>query len=162
MALNVLSYSSPQPECTMTIVADILREKADHAIRAIGPHASVFEAMQMMSQWNIGALLVIESGQIVGMMTERDYARKIALMERLSRDTPVCDVMSSPVMFVHPRQTHDECMALMTEHRIRHLPVLDKGELVGLISIGDLVKNIISEQQFVIKQLEHYITGLRA
>jgi CBS domain-containing protein len=99
---------------------------------------------------------------VVGIVSERDYARKVALMARSSRDTPLRDIMSSPVMFVHPHQTSDECMALMTENRLRHLPVMREGKLIGLISIGDLVKNIISEQKFIIEQLEHYIAGQHA
>ena len=112
-----------------------------------------------MALKNIGALLVVEAGKVVGIVTERDYARKIALLERVSKDTPVSEIMSSPVMYVHPQQTCEECMALMTENRLRHLPVISAGELVGLISIGDLVKDIISQQRFIIEQLEHYIAG---
>lgn len=145
----------------MTLVADILKTKAEQSIHSIGPAASVFDAVQTMAQMNIGALLVVDAGQVVGMVTERDYARKVVLMDRSSKATPVRDIMSSPVMYVEPRQTSEECMALMTENRLRHLPVLDGGKLVGLVSIGDLVKDIISEQKFVIEQLEHYISGQR-
>ena len=105
--------------------------------------------------------LVIEGERVVGIITERDYARKIALRARSSRETAVRDIMTSPVMCVRPVQTSQECMALMTENRLRHLPVMDSGKLIGLISIGDLVKDIISEQKFVIQQLEHYIHGER-
>ena len=98
---------------------------------------------------------------LVGMLTERDYARKVALMDRVSRDTPLRVIMTRPVMYVQPRSTSQECMALMTENRLRHLPVMDGGKLIGLISIGDLVKDIISEQKFIIEQLEHYISGER-
>ena len=143
----------------MTLVADILKTKTDPSLHTIGPAASVFEAVQTMAQKNIGSLLVVDAGQIVGMLTERDYARKIVLMDRSSKVTPVSDIMSSPVMYVQPSRTSGECMALMTQNRLRHLPVLDGGKLVGLVSIGDLVKDIISEQQFIIEQLEHYITG---
>ena len=145
----------------MTIVADILKSKADPGVHTIGPAASVFDAVGLMAQKNIGALVVVEHGQIVGMLTERDYARKVALMDRSSRDTPLRDIMTRPVMYVHPRHTSEECMALMTENRLRHLPVMDDGKLIGLISIGDLVKDIISEQKFIIEQLEHYISGER-
>lgn len=145
----------------MTVVADILKSKADATVHTIEPDASVFEAIQSMAQKNIGALLVVDHGQLVGVVTERDYARKVALMDRSSRDTPLRDIMTTPVMYVQPRQTIEECMALMTENRLRHLPVMDGGKLIGVISIGDLVKGIISEQKFIIEQLEHYITGQR-
>ena len=145
----------------MTTVADILKSKANPAVHTIDPAASVFEAVQAMAQKDIGALVVVEHDQIVGMITERDYARKVALMARASRDTPLREIMTSPVMYVRPHQTSEQCMALMTENRLRHLPVMEGGRLIGLISIGDLVKNIISEQQFIIEQLEHYISGQR-
>ena len=145
----------------MTAVAEILKSKADSTIHSIAPTASVLDALQRMADKSIGALLVMEDDAIVGILTERDYARKIALMGRRSGLTLVREVMTSPVMFVGPSNTSEECMALMTESRTRHLPVVDDGQLLGLISIGDLVKNIISEQQFVIEQLEHYITGHR-
>lgn len=143
----------------MTTVAQILKSKPDQATYTIVPEASVFGAVKLMAEKNIGALVVIERGTIVGMVTERDYARKIVLMARSSKETPVRDIMTSPVMCVRPRQTSEECMALMTENRLRHLPVVDEGELIGLVSIGDLVKDVISEQKFVIQQLEHYIAG---
>jgi CBS domain-containing protein len=119
----------------------------------------MFDAVKLMAEKNIGALLVLDGQRIAGIVTERDYARKIVLLGRSSRETPVGDVMSSPVMYVRPDQTNEECMALMTDNRVRHLPVVDQGRLVGLISIGDLVKDIIFEQKFIIEQLEHYITG---
>jgi CBS domain-containing protein len=115
-----------------------------------------------MAEKNIGALLVLEGERIAGIVTERDYARKIVLLGRSSKQTSVGDIMSSPVMYVRPDQTNEECMALMTDNRMRHLPVVDQGKLLGLISIGDLVKDIISEQKFIIEQLEHYIAGDRA
>ena len=146
----------------MTIVADILKTKAEHSVHTVGPAASVFEAVQAMAQHNIGALLVVDdAGQVVGIVTERDYARKVVLLDRSSKLTPVRDIMSSRVMYVQPQHTSGECMALMTDNRLRHLPVLDDGKLVGLVSIGDLVKDIISDQQFIIEQLEHYISGQR-
>jgi CBS domain-containing protein len=143
----------------MTTVAQILKTKPDQSVATISPEASVFEAVQKMAEKNIGALVVMEGGKVIGMITERDYARKVALMARSSRDTPVRDIMSSRVMYVRPEQTNDECMALMTENRLRHLPVMQGERMVGLISIGDLVKDIISEQRFIIEQLEHYIAG---
>ena len=145
----------------MKTAAQILSSKPDQAVHAIAPSASVYEAMKLMAEKNVGALLVREAEKIAGMITERDYARKIILMGRASRDTPVRDIMTSEVLYVRPDQTSEECMALMTENRIRHLPVIDGGKLVGLISIGDLVKDIISEQRFIIDQLEHYIRGER-
>jgi CBS domain-containing protein len=143
----------------MTTVAQILKTKPDPSVATISPEASVFEAVQKMAEKNIGALVVMEGGKVVGMVTERDYARKIALMARSSRDTPVRDIMSTRVMYVRPDQTNEECMALMTENRLRHLPVMQAERMVGLISIGDLVKDIISEQKMIIEQLEHYIAG---
>jgi len=143
----------------MTTVAQILKSKRDQAVESISPEASVFEAVQKMAEKNIGALVVMEGGKVVGMVSERDYARKVALMARSSRDTPVRDIMSTPVMYVRPSHTNEECMALMTENRLRHLPVMEGERMVGLISIGDLVKDIISEQRFIIEQLEHYIAG---
>jgi CBS domain-containing protein len=146
----------------MTAVADILKSKADQTVHAVGPDDSVFTALQIMADKGIGALLVMQGEQIVGIVTERDYARKIALKGLTSAMTKVRDVMTTSVMFVRPEQTSEECMALMTDNRLRHLPVVKGDKLIGLISIGDLVKDIISEQKFVIEQLEHYITGHRS
>ena len=143
----------------MTTVAHILKSKPDQAIFTVAPSAPVFEAISLMAEKSVGALLVLKDGQMIGIVTERDYARKIAVMGRSSRDTPVRDIMSTSVMYVQPEQTSEECMKLMTEHRVRHLPVMQGGKLIGLISIGDLVKGIISEQKFLIEQLEHYIHG---
>ena len=146
----------------MTVVADILKAKGDAVVHSIGPDDSVFDALQRMADKGIGALLVMEGDRIVGIVTERDYARKIALKGRTSALTQVCDVMTTSVMFVKPAQTSEECMALMTDNRLRHLPVIKDDKLIGLISIGDLVKHIISEQKFVIEQLEQYISGQQA
>jgi len=121
----------------------------------------VFDALKLMADKNIGALLVMEGEEVAGIITERDYARKIVLMSRSSKQTPVREIMTSAVMYVRPDQTSEECMVLMTENRLRHLPVIDGGRLVGIISIGDLVKDIIAEQRFTIEQLEHYISGER-
>jgi CBS domain-containing protein len=139
----------------------ILRAKPQQTVHTISPTASVFDAVKLMADHEIGALLVMEGEAIVGIITERDYARKIVLMARSSKETPVRDIMTSRVMYVGPGQTTEECMALMTENRLRHLPVLDSGKLLGIVSIGDLVKDIISEQRFIIDQLEHYIRGER-
>ena len=145
----------------MTTAADLLKSKHHQTVFTITPTASVFEAVKLMADKNIGALLVMKGAQVAGIITERDYARKIALMSRSSRDTPVQEIMTSVVMYVRPDQTSEECMALMTENRLRHLPVMDGDKLLGLVSIGDLVKDIISEQKFTIQQLEHYISGER-
>jgi CBS domain-containing protein len=141
----------------MATVSQILKTKADQAVHSISPSASVFDAVKLMADKNIGAVLVGEGDKIVGILTERDYARKIVLMSKSSKDTPVRDVMTADVMYVRPEQTSEECMSLMTENRLRHLPVMNKGKLVGLVSIGDLVKDVISEQKFLIQQLEQYI-----
>ena len=143
----------------MTTAADLLKSKHHQTVFTITPTASVFEAVKAMADKNIGALLVMKGAQVAGIITERDYARKIALMSRSSRDTLVQEIMTSVVMYVRPDQTSEECMALMTENRLRHLPVMDGDKLLGLVSIGDLVKDIISEQKFIIEQLEHYIRG---
>ena len=145
----------------MKTAAQILRSKPDQIVHTIEPTASAYEAVKLMADRNVGALVVVEHGKVVGIVSERDYARKVALMERSSKDTPLRDIMSSPVMYVNPEQTTDQCMVLMTENRLRHLPVMDSGQLIGLVSIGDLVKATISDQQFIIEQLEHYISGQR-
>jgi CBS domain-containing protein len=143
----------------MQTAAQILKSKPSQTVHTIEPAASVYEAVKLMAEKNVGALLVVERGKVVGIVSERDYARKVVLMARSSKDTPLRDIMSSPVLYVNPEQTTDQCMALMTENRLRHLPVMDGDQLVGLVSIGDLVKATISEQQFLIAQLEHYISG---
>ena len=146
----------------MKTVAHILEAKRERTVYTITPDASVLDALKRMAERDVGALLVIEGEKIVGIVSERDYARKMILMGRSSNETPVRDIMTSPVMYVRPNHSNEECMKLITENRLRHLPVIDNGKLVGLISIGDLVKDIISEQKFIIEQLEHYITGQRA
>jgi CBS domain-containing protein len=143
----------------MKSVAHILKSKPDSTVYTIAPTASVFDALKLMADKSIGGLVVTEGEQVVGMMTERDYARKVILVARSSKETPVRAIMTSQVMYVRPDNTSEDCMRLMTENRLRHLPVMDGGKLVGLVSIGDLVKDIISEQKFIIEQLEHYITG---
>jgi CBS domain-containing protein len=145
----------------MKSVTLILKSKPDQTVYTIAPTDPVFDALKLMAEKSIGALVVTEGERVVGIITERDYARKVILMARSSKETPVRDIMTSSVMYVRPDQTSEECMVLMTENRLRHLPVMESGKLVGLISIGDLVKDIISEQKFIIEQLEHYITGER-
>lgn len=144
----------------MTTVKQILEAKGStfHAVR---PTDSVFDALSLMAQFDIGCVLVTDSDKLVGIFTERDYARKVVLLGRASIDTPVREVMTSAVRFVHPSNSAEQCMAVMTENRLRHLPVLDGERVVGLVSIGDLVKSVISEQQFIITEMERYITGAR-
>ena len=143
----------------MKSVAQILKSKPEQTIHTISPSTSVFDAVKLMADKNIGALPVMEDAKIVGIITERDYSRKIILMGRSSIETPVRDIMTSPVIYVRPDQTNEECMALMTDKRTRHLPILDHKHVIGLVSIGDLVKAVIREQKFVIEQLQHYISG---
>ncbi|GAA3994000.1 CBS domain-containing protein [Comamonas faecalis] len=145
----------------MTTVAEILKSKPSAQIHSVAPTDTVLTALRLMSDKGIGALLVMQGEQIAGIFTERDYARKVVLLGRSSGDTPISEVMTRAVRFVHPDQTAEQCMALMTDHRLRHLPVIDaeNGGLVGLVSIGDLVKSVISAQQFIIEQMEQYITG---
>jgi CBS domain-containing protein len=126
---------------------------------SLEPQATVYEALQLMSEKEVGAILVLEEGQVVGIFTERDYARKLILKGKFSKDTAVRDLMTQEVLYVDPHNTIDDCMVLMTNKRVRHLPVLDNGQLVGLVSLGDMVKHIISDQESTIAQLEKYITG---
>lgn len=126
---------------------------------SIRPDASVLDALALMAEKEIGALLVIDDSGPVGVISERDYARSVALKGKTSRSTPVRGIMTSPVRCVTPDATVEESMALMTERRVRHLPVVDGNQVVGLVSIGDLVKSIISDQKFIIEQLEHYISN---
>jgi CBS domain-containing protein len=128
-------------------------------IWTIGPEEPVLEAIQMMADKHIGALPVVRGDELIGIVSERDYARKVILLGRSSSDTPVWQIMSSPVVTVAPDEAVHRCMEIMTERRIRHLPVVDRGALVGMISIGDLVKAVIEEQQQTITQLERYIAG---
>ncbi len=134
-----------------------LLDRKGRAVYAIGPEDPVLEAIQLMADHHIGALVVLRNGELAGILSERDYARKVILMGRSSDETPAWQIMSSPVHSVSPDGTLEECMRLMTEKRIRHLPVVETGRVVGMISIGDLVKAVIEEQQRTIEQLESYI-----
>lgn len=145
----------------MIKVGQLLRKKG-HAVWSVSPDATILEALQLMADKNVGALVVTQSDQVVGIFSERDYARCVVLKGRTTEDTRVREVMTEEVVFIHPEQGLEECMALMTEKHIRHLPVVDEGRLKGLISIGDVVKEIISEQEFTIHNLENYITGGKA
>jgi CBS domain-containing protein len=141
----------------MKKVRDILEIKV-REVWSIGPSESVFDALKLMAEKGIGALVVLEAGKVVGIISERDYARKVILQGRSSPTTLVSEIMTARVAYAQPQQNIDECMAIMTEKRIRHLPVMEDGLLIGVISIGDLVKSIIAEQRFIIEQLERYIT----
>jgi len=140
----------------MATVRQLLGAKGN-AIFSVGPEDPVLEAIRQMADRRVGALLVMKGSELVGIVSERDYARKVILMGRSSSATPVWQIMSSPVHTVTPDQTVDECMRLMTERRVRHLPVVENGQVVGVISIGDLVKAVIEDQQHTIEQLESYI-----
>ncbi|WP_027014906.1 CBS domain-containing protein [Comamonas composti] len=144
----------------MSTVADILKAKGSNSIYSVAASDTMLLALQRMAEKGVGALLVLDDAHIAGIITERDYARKIALQGRSSAATTVGEVMTRKVHCVSPEQSSEECMSLMTSLRIRHLPVLNAHrQLLGMISIGDIVKEIISAQQFTIQQLEHYISG---
>jgi IMP dehydrogenase len=143
----------------MTSVSRLLSVKPNKAVYTIEADDAVYSALRLMAENRIGSLLVTDNGVTVGIVTERDYAQKVALMGRVSRSTPVREIMSSRVLFVRPEQTSYECMTLMSQYHVRHLPVLREDSLIGMISIGDLVKDIIADQQFTIEQLERYITS---
>jgi len=140
----------------MKTVRDILRLKGGE-VYTVSPGETVFEAIRRLADLGVGSLVVVDQGRPVGLFSERDYTCKVALEGRSSRETPVEEVMTRQLLVVTPDTTTNECMALMTENRIRHLPVVEEGRLAGLVSIGDIVKDIIDEQQFVIEQLEKYI-----
>lgn len=142
----------------MNKVSDLLENKGEE-VWSIGPDASVYDAIKLMAEKGVGALMVTEGTKVVGVISERDYARKVILMGLSSRETKIRDIMTTHVVYADPEHTVEECMALMTDKRIRHLPIMDGEKLAGVISIGDLVKSIIAEQKFTIEQLERYIVG---
>ena len=144
----------------MTTVKDVLERKGRN-VSSISPDASVFDALKMMADNNIAALVVLEDGKLVGIITERLYAREIILKGRTSPGTFVREIMSTRVIYARPDQSVQECMAVMTARNVRHLPVLEDERLVGIVSIGDMVKSVIGDQTFTIEQLEHYIHGDR-
>ncbi len=144
----------------MTTVREIL-DKKGYNIWSVTPTDTVREALLLMAQRNCGALVCIDEGRLAGIISERDYARKVMLQGKSSRDTLVQDVMTRIVSYVVPQHTVSDCMALMTTKHIRHLPVVENGEVVGLVSIGDIVKELISEQEFMLQQMENYIVGAR-
>ncbi|TYB32351.1 MAG: CBS domain-containing protein [Flexistipes sinusarabici] len=142
----------------MSTVKDILSKK-ESQVHTVSPEKTVFEALKIMSDEDIGALIVTVGDSVKGIFSERDYARKVILKGKSSKDLKVSDIMTTDVLFVTPKNTVEECMALMTEKRIRHLPVLENKKLTGLVSIGDIVKQVISDHKFTIKELEKYISG---
>lgn len=144
----------------MKVVKDVLQAKG-HQVWSITPDATVYDALTLMAEKNVGALVVLEGGRVVGIISERDYARKVILKGKASKDLQVREIMTHRVVCVRPEQTMAECMVLMTDKHIRHLPVLVDDRLAGLVSIGDVVKAIIAEKEFIIEQLESYITGNR-
>ena len=140
----------------MRTVSDIIKRKGTH-VWSVRPDATVYDTLQLMAEHEIGAVVVSEQGKVVGIFSERDYARQVILKGRTSKDTPVREVMSPRVIFVRPEQTVEDCMALMTDKRVRHLPVLKEGALLGMVSIGDVVKDMIADREFIIEQLANYI-----
>jgi CBS domain-containing protein len=143
-----------------TTVRQLINRKGN-LVWSTQPDAMVFDALKLMAEKGLGALLVLDGDQLVGIFSERDYARKVILRGKSSHNTTIGEIMTEKVLVVHPNQTMNECMALMTDKRIRHLPVMEDDSVIGIISIGDVVKEIISEQEFVIGQLENYIAGRR-
>jgi len=150
-------YHAPSMELTGKIGA--LIEKKGSRVWSLAPTATIYDALAMMAEKGVGALLIVDEGQLLGILSERDYARKVLLKGRSSRDTAVTEIMSSPVVSVSPSQTVEECMHIVTDKRIRHLPVIENGRIVGIVSIGDLVNWVITAQRETIHHLEAYIAG---
>ena len=144
----------------MTTTVQQLLEKKDSTIFSVTPDTVVFDAIKLMDQAKVGALLVLNQEHLVGIVSERDYARKVILKDKQSHNTPVKEIMTSKVLYVGPHQTCDECLVIMSKNHIRHLPVLENEKPIGILSVMDVVKNIISEKEFIIEQLENYISGV--
>lgn len=142
----------------MSTIKDVLQRKGDK-VHTVGPDDSVLDALRLMAEADVGALVVVEGGKVVGMFSERDYARKIILKGQSSAETKVREIMSAPVLYIEPRETIEGGMALMTERQVRHLPVLDGDKLLGIVSLRDLAREHIANKDFIIEQLEHYIRG---
>ncbi len=142
----------------MTTIGQLLKTKGNE-IWSIAPQATIYEALQVMSEKDVGALLVVHKGDVVGIFSERDYARKLILKGKFSKDTSVEELMTRKVLYVGPESTIEDCMALMTAKSVRHLPILKNERLIGIVTLGDVVKQIISDQEFTINQLENYISG---
>ncbi|MFY9842157.1 MAG: CBS domain-containing protein [Terriglobales bacterium] len=140
-------------------IAEVLQSKRENRILSIPPDQTVYEAIKKMAEYGVGALLVMSDNQLLGLISERDYARKVVLKGHVSKDILVREIMTIAIVSVNPRRPVDECMAIMTEHRFRHLPVIENDAVVGVVSLGDVVKWIISEQEEAIHELESYIVG---
>jgi len=142
----------------METVRQLLEQKG-HDVWSVAPDTSVYDAVKLMATQNVGALVVLQEQRVVGVISEREYSRQVILKGRSSKTTAVREIMVTPVLYARPDQTVEECMALMTDKRTRHLPVLDGDQLIGIVSIGDLVKAVIANQELIIRQLENYITS---
>ncbi len=142
----------------MTTIRELLREKGQK-VHAVSPDDTVYDAIRKMADENVGSLVVMEDAKIVGIITERHYARNVVLKGRTSPATRVADIMETAVLYAQPDQSVEECMAIMTDKKVRHLPVIAQEKLIGIVSIGDLVKSIISDQKYIIDQLEHFVRG---
>jgi CBS domain-containing protein len=140
-------------------VRQVIAEKSRNGAVTVSPESSVYDALSAMADHNIGALVVVDGGRVVGVISERDYARKVILIGKTSRETAVEEIMGSPVVTVSPDATVAECMALMTSRFLRHLPVVERGELVGLVSIGDIVKTVLADQEEQLRRMSAYISG---
>ncbi|MDF1500564.1 MAG: CBS domain-containing protein [Anaerolineales bacterium] len=140
----------------------LLLEKKGHNVWSVAPDATVYDALRLLDERDIGALLVIRGEELVGILSERDYARKVALKGKTSMKTPVHEIMTDQVIVIGPERTIEQAMAIMTERRLRHLPVVENDQVIGVVSIGDLVKEIIADREFIIEQLESYIAGQRS